>query len=792
MRSATEAQIRYLSLHKAASLILTIPSLCVSASLTGVVHDPQGRAVANAAITLVSNTGDARWNSQASPDGNYRFESLAGGDYLLEAHAPGFASYKVDHLRIGSSDRLTEDLQLELGAVQQQISVTSASTPQELEQVSKSLSVVSAASVEQRDTYELAGAVQLTPSVRIINQGGPGSFTEIRLRGLRPQDTSLLVDGLRMRDPSGTQADATAFFEDFLLSDFSQLEVLRGPSSSLYGSNGIGGVINVITDAGGGPTHGDIDVEGGNLGIFRGSASVAGGLANDRLQYSAGLNHLNVTEGINGDQPARTTSAQGRVAYRITPSTQVVARFFGADGFSLLNTEPVGLVPDTTTGIVAATPGVSFTPSGTDGDYRRTNRYETGSVSLLGQPMQAVGYALDYQAVNSTRVYANGPAGPGFQPSGTDRSDYNGGTQTINARVNAQLGGHNLATAGYEWERETFNTASTALPDASSNLNTSARQSSNTVFVQDQIRLFANRLYISVGGRAEYFSLATPLFTPAANAPFASGRFSAPPAAYTGDVSFAYLSPKSGTKLRSHVGRGYRAPSLFERFGAGYDSFFGYTVYGAPTLQPEQSIGVDAGIDQSMLHDKLHVSGTYFYTHIQRAVDFDSSGLINPATDPYGRFLGYLNTRGGLSRGLELSSNWTVTQSLSVSGTYTYTDARERNALVPGVYRSFWIPEHQGTLYAVQRMGKRILVDAVFLASSSYLTELFSSDFTAAAYRFSGQKRLDLGGSYTLPVSDRTNLRFYAQIENALDRTYYEGGFLTPGATVRGGLEVKF
>ncbi len=771
---------------------LALTAACLRAgSLSGAIQDAQGGAVQNATIQLVSETGDVQHNTQSDAKGAYSFGSVAAGEYLLEADAPGFASYRLEHIRIGKADSLQRNLTLQLGAVQQEISVTASSTPQPVDQVSKALSVISSASIEQRDQYSLVGALEQTPGVRITQQGGPGSFSEIRLRGLEPQDTAVLVDGLRLRDPSGTQADATGLLDDFLTVDTNRIEVLRGSGSSLYGTNAIGGVVNVITDEGGSPTHGSLQLEGGGLGLFRGTAALGGGNKDDRLQYSLGITHLNVTEGVGGDQPARTTSALGRIAFRLTPTTQLIARFFGSDGFAILSSEPVGLV-NGNSGIVNAIAGQTFTPSMADSDYHRTGRYETGALSLIGQPATSLGYAIDYQAVNSTRTYENGPAGTGFQPDGLTRTDYNGGTQTLNARVNYQAGSHNLLTGGYEFEDESYNSWSTAIPDSTSNTYAQAVQTSNSLFGQDQIRLFDGRLYVSLGGRAQYFSLDKPIFTPSASAPYEGVAFSSPPAAYTGDGSVAYMLRRSGTKIRAHVGRGYRAPSLYERFGAGYDAFFGYSVYGDPRLQPEQSIAVDAGIDQSLLHDKLHLSGTYFYTRLQRVITFDSSGLIDPTTDPFGRFIGYLDTRGGLSRGVELSAHWSATASLTVSGAYTYTDAREESPLIPDVYRTFVAPEHQFSAYAVQRIGKRIFLDFAASTASNYLTEVFNADFAAIAYRFAGQKRLDAGASYTLPLSESKSVRLFAEAENLLNQTYYESGFLTPGITARGGLQFRF
>ncbi len=108
--------------------------------------------------------------------------------------------------------------------------------------------------------------------------------------------------------------------------------------------------------------------------------------------------------------------------------------------------------------------------------------------------------------------------------------------------------------------------------------------------MQDQTRWFGGRLLVTGGFRAQYFSLDRPALLPLASAPYQGVAINSPPAAYTGDGSVAYFIRQTNTKLRGHVGRGYRAPSLYERFGSGFDSTFGYTTYGDPRLAPEHSI----------------------------------------------------------------------------------------------------------------------------------------------------------------------------------------------------------
>src|SRR5205085_3899718 len=146
------------------------------------------------------------------------------------------------------------------------------------------------------------------------------------------------------------------YLSDLLVTNTSRVEVLRGSGSSLYGTNAIGGVINIVTDEGGAPTHGQLLVEGGGLGLFRGRAQLAGGTKSNRFVYSVALAHLNVTRGIDGDDAARNTSGQGRVLFRFTPKTTLSARIYAADAFTQLNSDPRPIAAPLPAGIINAVP----------------------------------------------------------------------------------------------------------------------------------------------------------------------------------------------------------------------------------------------------------------------------------------------------------------------------------------------------------------------------------------------------------------------------------------------------
>src|SRR5690606_25842318 len=139
----------------------------------------------------------------------------------------------------------------------------------------------------------------------------------IQTRGLRAADTAVLVDGMRFRDAASTQGDATSFIESMTTTDTERIEFLRGSGSSLYGSNAVGGVINITSRQGGGAPRGEFRTEGGGLGMIRSVIGGSGGVADDRFTYSGALSHLNVTKGVRDGNPYRNTSVQGAVRHTV-------------------------------------------------------------------------------------------------------------------------------------------------------------------------------------------------------------------------------------------------------------------------------------------------------------------------------------------------------------------------------------------------------------------------------------------------------------------------------------------
>jgi len=779
-------------------------------SLTGSVTDSSGSVVAGAAVNLHQVAGSALLTTSSDRSGHYSFRNVAEGEYLLDASSHGLTLIRSITFQIAAGESKTLDIQLAVSAIKTAVSVTAASEPQAIDSVSKALDVVNVPEVERRGLFAVPDAVRFLPGVRVATSGGPGALTTIQARGLPPEDTAILIDGFRLRDPTVTKGDASAQIGDLLLIDSPSIEVLRGSASSLYGTNAVAGTVNIRTDPGGGPTHGEVDLQGGGLGLFRGIARVAGGAWNDRFRYSVGLANLTVTDGVDHAGAVRNWSSQGAMSYALRSNMRVSATVSTKTGYvqEAVSPEPTPTAPST--GVISAIPitaaqmrladaglpydagSATFIPSLGDPDARVNARFAHSSLRFEHEVNSRLSYRVAYAFMDSVRNNWDGPGGPGsFQPLFNTSDRYTGRIGTLQARVNYLLGAHQLLTAGYEYEQEHFlNLSTDQNPDLARRayFRTNAHQRSNAAFAQDEVRLLSGRLQVLLSGRFTQASLDQPQFINAPSA-YEGVKLPSPPAAYTGDAALAYFFRRTGTKLRAHGGNSFRLPSLYERFGEYvFDGFAG--TLGDPRLSPERTVSVDAGFDQYLFHEHLKVSGTYFYAHLQQVVGYLS--FPPDYIDPYGRYGGYYNTGGGISRGVELSSEFRPSRRTTISASYTYAKTQDRTSqyytgLPVSPLQSNRIEPHSAKVIALEQLTKHIDLAMDFEGGSSYLFPL-----NGYAYEFNGPRQLGLAAGYSVNWRDRVNTRFYVRVSNALNQDYYENGFRTPQRWAVGGVRFGF
>jgi iron complex outermembrane receptor protein len=788
--------------------LLCAGSLLRADSVKGRVLDPQGLAVPNARLSLFERNSGERFRGASDAEGAYAFAGLTAGDYLLEGEAPNAALTGSREVVIRGDE--TVDLALEISGADVEVIVTSSTTPLLLTEVAKAVDVVDSEEMALRDEFALGEALRAVPGVRVRQLGGPGSFTSLQTRGMRTSDTALLIDGLRFRDATGSQGDASAFFQDMTIVDTERIEFLRGSGSSLYGSHAMAGMINVNSSQGGGRTHGEILGEGGGLGFLRGLARVGGGLADDRFIYSGGFSHVNVMDGYRDRSPYRNTSVQGFAKYQFTPKVSLSGRLWGADAFTAVADSPAfpsevtanfpatGTVPAIALpadqvaryeqGLPINAGNATFVPSPIDPDSRRVSSFAAGALILQHQLTPNNSYRVAYQAVDTGRSHQDGPGGFGEFNLFSADAKFDGRIDLLQVRTDHRVGANHLFTAGYEFEREEYYNFNT---DGSPNAVTSEiaiNQQNHALFAQDQMRYLDGQLHVSLSGRAQLFETGNPDFGGTSN-PYDSVELETPPSSYTGDAAVAYFVRQSGTKLRAHAGNSYRAASAYERFGAYLSEFFN-GFYGDPRLSSERSVSVDAGIDQWFADSSVRLSGTFFYTDLQESIVFDNS--IDGAADPFQRFGGgYANGGGGASRGVELSGEVSPASSTRFRASYTYTNSESRTPRIGTDY--FGIPgqsDHLFSLTATQWISQRFHVAFDMFAASEYSF----SPFGAMDRRmiFDGPVKADVVFSYDLPLTDSQSVEIYGKVENVFDNQYYETGNGSPGAWAIGGMRFKF
>ena len=752
--------------------------------IQGSVTDSNKGKISGAQVTVRTDTG-LQLATSTDQSGAFHFNNLVSGTYYLEVKADGFSVYSHDQIRLTRGEDFKLDIVLEIAAINESVVVTATGTAQRIDDAAKVISVLDAQIIDDRHHLGLAEALRGTSGIRVQQQGSPGALATVRLRGQRTFDTAILIDGLRVRDAGDINGSAVSLMSDLTPVALDRVEILRGSGSSIYGSHAIGGVVNLIPATGSKGLHFVAGFEGGTLSTFREKLEASGG--GDRYGFNVGVDRLDVRKGIDGDDAYGNSSFAGRFQANPTQTITVAGSFFGNVANARVNDSPFAL-PGAFTGqqYPAAVAGVTFQPDFNNPDQGRRNRLLVGSVRLTQLVTDWVSYSVAYQRVATNRRNYNGPAVDPQYASFVPFGDFEflnvnkGTTDTFDGRVNLRFSNSNLATVGVEFERESFFQSSQ--PSFSTFNNTTDRQRTFAIFGQDQLAFLDDRLQFSVGVRAQKYRIRS------ADRPGSLAGKEAE-SSVTGDGSVAYFFRSTGTKLRAHVGNGFRAPSLFERFGEGTFGSAGTVRFGDPTLRAEQSISVDGGFDQRLASDRVSIGATYFYTRLQRTVAF--TGF---AVDPLGlgRFSGYVNRPGGLARGVELSLDTALFKGMSLRGGYTFTNS-DRSVTGLGLQPEYVIPKHLVAVLWSQRY-RRFLFSVEVNHTGSYLAPVFENNFPfrMAELNFDGYTKADVFGNYEHRLSEDVVLTLFGGIENLFDQRYYENGFLAPGAVGRGGIKVRF
>lgn len=613
------------------------------------------------------------------------------------------------------------------GAIPLDVTITANRMPTSIQRTGSAITIVSGEEIARTHPGSLADALRTVPGLDLSEGGGPGSTTTIRLRGANSGQTLVMIDGVRVNDPSGPSGE----FDASLLAPalIERIEVLRGPQSALYGSDAIGGVVNIITRKGRGQPRFNAGIEAGSYGMLQGTASVSGSTGPWTYAFSGSATRNDGFSSL-GYRIGSFESRFGKL------EADGFSRFggFGRVGFDPGNGfrfDVSALVVDTRKKI--DDPFIALPDSRTA--FTRNRLSQVAVTAELDTFERALVHKLQVFA-NQTRR---------FTLDGADlRYRYNGTRTGGEYQGKLALGTFGTLIAGARIERETLGSSE---PDYSNFPLIGTARDAYAQTIQSLFGLWqgqvGDRLAVSLGGRRDQIVGADPFYTWRATA--------------------AYLIPESGTKLRASVGTGAKAPTLYQRFSD----------YGTPGLSPERSYGYDAGIDQTLLDGRIKLSVTAFSNHIRNLIDFD----FGPGCPPAQQFLGcYINVRQAKSEGIEAGAGAILIDGLlSATGTYTHMRARDLETGLALARR----PAQSG------RLAFQITPLAGWMIEPSLvvLSERFST--TNERQRLAPYARLDLFTSYQ--VND--TVQVHARIENITDARYQEvRNFGTTGRAFYAGL----
>jgi vitamin B12 transporter len=529
------------------------------------------------------------------------------------------------------------------------VSATRIETP--INQIGSSVTVITDEEIARNQQRTLPDVLRTVPGLNIVQTGGPGGKTSVFMRGSNSNHTKVLIDGIDANDPS---QDGVFDFGQVLTSDIARVEVLRGPQSSLYGSDAIGGVINIITKTGEGPPRFTGMLEGGSFETFHQTGGLSGSIS--RFNYSFNVDHF-----VADDTPVTPLDLLPRGRKRIDDSYEntTLSTKTGAD---LTDTFGFDVVARYTNSTLFFT-GDDFSvfpsvPAAEQSEQNAEQVFTRGQVHLAlfdnaFKNRLGVGYT-------NYRTTIQAPdTGFGLPPENINHGD----------RIKFDWQGNIALAAGH--------TLILGVEDQTDRLLQSPISADNG----------------NVAGFAELQSeIAHDLFAAASVRYDANDRFGGET---TWRIAPSYLVPKIGTKIKASYGTGFKAPSLTQLFV----SFPAFNFFANPNLQPEKSEGYDFGFEQPLAGDRIRIGSTYFHNEITNLINANAS------------FTSLENVGQATSYGTETFVSFSITDRLKLRGDYTYTFATDDITGEELLRR----PKHKASLNASWRPIDRLLISTTML-----------------------------------------------------------------------------
>jgi vitamin B12 transporter len=640
---------------------------------------------------------------------------------------------------------LFQDPPLSKKSEEKEVIVTATKREIPLEEVGVSASILNGPSIERRQKRDVLQLLREVPGLSVVQTGSRGGTTDLFVRGAEANHNLVMIDGFHINRGGG------AFdFANLTVDNLDRIEVVRGASSSLYGSDAVASAINLISRRGEGPPRVELRAMGGSRHTIEERLLFSGG--EEKFGYSMSVGRYDTHGYLPFNNDAHNTSGRLRFDLRATPDLSV--------GVTTVYTDSEFHFP---TDFVS---GQGFPP--VDPRQGRETR------ELIAGTDVAYHAAVWWDHRLKVGVYDVSIRD--FDPLDPIPSDFaNQQTLALERRVMLDYrelfsvapgsGVTSTLTIGIEVEGQTFRQNRSSIPPSGTPTTTAVDNFRRTVagYAQEEVAI-EERLFLTAGLRLDE------------NSEFGSS--------VNPRGSIAYLVPATRTKLRASGGTGIKEPSFLENFG------LGASLQGNPELDPERSISWDVGIDQTLGENDATLSVTYFQNRFRDLVAFVSSGAVST----------WENIQGAVSYGLETSLSVRIAGPVRTGATYTLLrtrvtdDGGQSDTAFVAHEDLLRRPRHSGSAFVdLDAGGVRANLAAIVVGSR--IDRDFATSFSGTRVRLDGYLRLDLAVSYRVweNLEGRRSFDLRLLIQNLLDKDYREVfSTRSPGLSLLAGVEGTF
>jgi outer membrane cobalamin receptor len=607
-----------------------------ASTVSGAIADPTGARVARARVVLSTALAVVA-TTEADARGEFRFERVAPGRYELRVMAEGFGCDPIDVV-VSPGEKAVVNASLHVSAVTESVVVSAAQVELPLARAADSVTVIPEAELRAEQVETVADALRSVPGMTVSRNGGLGGVTSVFPRGGESDYTLVMVDGIKANAFGGGYD-----FSTLSTSGVERVEVVRGPESALFGSDAIGGVVQIITRHGGSPRV-EGSIEGGSFGTSRVTAGTFG---------SAG----SWTWGVSGERTSSAgyTGIAPATGERVSNDDFTTTHAGGTVGWHAAGGASLRMSAHYTYGDRGYPGPYGSNPIGAYTEVDRVSRGVTRTTQVGGRWMQPFAAA--------GRAWRQTFTASGFDLSSDFTSTYGLSASTsrrltARSQTDVDLSNQLAVSAGLEYEGEratsTFITADNYAPVPIS-------RSIAGLFAEARYQP-ASRLTVTAGVRAERIERDRLGANPDPYAPRPAFGVDVQ-TSVNPRLSAAFLlgAGRSGTvgytRVHAAAGTGIRPPDAFE---------IAFT--DNPNLKPERSRSVEAGVDQAIAHERLLLGATAFYNRYEDLIVAVGTALADASqyrTD---------NISNARAQGVELSASLRAGHGLSARLSYTFLD----------------------------------------------------------------------------------------------------------------------